>query len=530
MKCEFCSEENAVGSKFCQKCGAKMQDSNEVESVETVETVETVVSNEPDVSNTEAVTTVVPTAPAAKKVFDFKKYLPIGAAALAVLLVLIIVINIFSGGKFNFPKNYVFPVYDSDSGEVVVYSGTKALKDKIDANITDMSINFSCDVLALYSSDKELYCVKSDKVKLASEDVESFAMSIKGEGIVYVNSDDELYIYNCSNGKKTKIADDVKSAGLVISPDGKTVGYVSSDDDKSYVYKGNKSYAVSDSNKIVAVADSAKYIYTYDSESKTLYSVSTNKDKDKVKISMDVELPSITFNKDYSQVMFVSAGKIYFSQNTKDKQNVRTGASFSLVTPEFSDGILNSSYNVKSLLDNLYRIDGDVYHVDNKCETEKIASGSSYVLTKDAGTLFYLKSGDVYKKAVKSSKEPVKLAEDVVSFVASPDGKFIYYRNSDDELWGKKGTSDSKKVADDVYKISMTSANEVLILNDFNSSNSTGTLYSCSNGKDKKRLSDDVKASTFGSLGVFDCYEVNSGDEIDTYARLNGGKFKLLKK
>jgi len=156
--------------------------------------------------------------------------------------------------------------------------------------------------------------------------------------------------------------------------------------------------------------------------------------------------------------------------------------------------------------------DGTVF-IDSKYEASKISGSTSYrnrtSISNDGKSLLYTTtSGNLsIIDPTKPGAERRELAKNVKSFVASNDGKTIYYVNDDDELWCIKGNGKPSKVSDDVsseYLALSYSNNKIFFLVDY-SSRTGGQLYYSDNGGKRTKVSggDDVMRVWSTSANIF---------------------------
>ena len=278
VNCPNCGAAMTYGDSFCENCGVKVEYEAPAES--------------------------------AGKKFDLKsipqKYLKLGIAAVAVILVIAILASLFSGGSKV--HNYALYLKDGElqyaempKGKDVVEVTSKLSDEVSDYYLANAAyylgqyIHMSEDGKKLFYPDKiddgyTLYYrlinnPKKEPVKLESGLEDGYSVNTKGNLVTYVK-DGKLYQHNLK--EKTKIASDVTT--YRVSEDGKTLLYLVWEDGDDagtlYLKKGSK-----DATKLASDVSSIKYV---SEDFKTIMFVKNdsmylkNGNKDVVKIAADV--------------------------------------------------------------------------------------------------------------------------------------------------------------------------------------------------------------------------------------------------
>lgn len=483
MKCNYCGEENGQDNKFCQKCGAQLENEDSAKSKVDVDEIKN--------KSVEII----------KKIPN--KVIGIAVSCIAAILVLVILVNLFKADKYILAENDILSAFDSSSEQTSIVYDTKLISSKIEGEVALTQYSLDGKTAAVSTLEGELYFINKSGISKVADSVKSFVLSQAGQGIVYIDEDDFLFLYSIKDKKSVKIEEDVATKGMCISPDGKTVLYTILDEGEEgessvdlYLYKGKKSDKLGSNLVPIAVSNSAKYVYSYNNENDSLYVSSGTGERTKLAADIGAQF---LFNKDNTQIGFTADGKAYVSVKGGDKVKV-SNSSLSPVLPLATGETLRSnglgtsiSIAVNDLLEMVYMdISGDLYYIDKKGESDKITGNVFSVnMSADGKTLYYLKtSGTLFKTEVKDYSEPLELAEDVARFVITPDGQYAYYIDDSDSLWAKKGKKDAVRIADEVSDLVATSKNTVLFISDY--SNNSGILYSSKNGKGKKQINDDA--------------------------------------
>lgn len=462
-----------------------------------------------------------------------KIFILFGAAALALIILVIgaiIAIGKLSGSSGKFTDYYDAWYDDNNDQTYITYKG-KVFPNYFNgrASLVDAGADYS---IALFMCDDDLYMADSkENLKLVYEDVKYSTISYSGNMIAFVDKDNDLYSYDTKNGRVSHISGDIIQTP-VISPNGKTILYVTEDDGDNilYAYVGKKSFKLSRDVTPIACSDNAKYIYYYDPSKDAVYVSDKNYNTNKLGTGI-IWGSNLVFNNDISKVIFSTNDGLYYSENGGDKVKVYEksvsvtplacykgaaykydyyGQASAFITPFKT---LGSIYFTTS--------DADLIYVDAKHETTKIAGNMyDYDCDKDLKNFFYTNSdGTLYYTKLGSRLDAIKVADDVISFSVGK-GNSVYYLNEDQSLYATKGAGKGKKIADDVETIVVTFDN--ICLYTANSRNNESELYQVT-GTQKKILSDECymvytnPASTIYTTnydpakGSFDLYITGKG-------------------
>lgn len=545
MVCRNCNYDNPEGSAFCQVCGQPL-------SAET-----------PVVQQNAAGPKPLPFG------LDKKKIIGI-VAALAAVIVLIIIISAIasSGSEFIKAEAVINAQYNSEDDETVFTYNSTVLKDKVEGSVSMSAVSADGTHLLCFfeeESDEEsdgttlytLYHVTKSGAKKIAESVRTGSISIDGKRGCYIDEDGVLYSCELGNGKSTKVAEDV-TGSPVMSPDGKTVLYrVTEESDKDeeedededeseaatettiklYAWKNGKEYSLGKNYSGVGVSDNGKYVYIANSKEgkRSLYVTKLGSD-DKVKLEGDYS--SVTFNYDRTEALFTSDGKLYIS--VKGREPVKIG-SIGLPTPLPASGytrLVKTFIKVPVFYQNSDGniVIGFIQKAGKEYEFKRLASNVASFApgypvpiceNVDDKTIYFLKSytkggGDLCKVAVKADAESEELAEDIVLFEMSKSGKTVYALDDDDTLWKISGKK-KDRVSDDVHTFNAFN-DGVLYITEYDSKDYSGELYYSSNGKNKKKIAEEVT----GMLTFID-FSVVSYTNTDGEVYISGKSVKFDK-
>ena len=286
MFCPNCSKELPDGTKFCGSCGTPIAVSQTPMAPAEPEVIEAPVYEAPAYEAPayeapEATTYEAPVAapikPAEKKSVDVmgivnkvkdtvvdtvkkipSKYLKIGAAALVVVLLIVLVSNLFGGEKAPNYGLYLkedeayFTNLNGKAGNMIT---KKALEDYI--------ITQDGKKLFFIDGKGDLYYVKTPGKKEATKldsNVSEFMVSENGKIVIYEKNGD-LYQHNLK--KEEKIAKDVSVEAL--SPDCKII-YYRNDDGDLICWKNGKEEEIDDDVYILHASEDRKTIIYTDGE------------------------------------------------------------------------------------------------------------------------------------------------------------------------------------------------------------------------------------------------------------------------
>ena len=269
MFCPNCRKELPEGTKFCGGCGTPIAVSQAPAAP--AQPVPTSDFAEPVSPMSYEAPVAAPVKPAEKGA-DVKailnnikntvvdtvkkipsKYLKIGAAAVAVVLLIVLVSSLFGGEKA--PN---FALYMKDEEVYFTNLNGKAGKLVTDEEMENYRITMDGKKLFYIDGEGDLYYSKTSNFKKPVEldsKVSQFWVSENGKTVVYKTSSGALYTHNLK--KEEKIA---KYAGdVAVSPDGKIIYFMN--DDGDYVcWKNGKEEEIDDRIDIEYISEDFKTI------------------------------------------------------------------------------------------------------------------------------------------------------------------------------------------------------------------------------------------------------------------------------
>ena len=328
--CQNCGKQISAESVFCEGCGMRINGNDEQASVSAAA---------PVVSEAPSVTAEAPSAaPAVPKVKvpKVKKKLPkkalmFGAIGVAVIAIAVVVILLLNGAKKS-TNNFVMYIKDAEmfvtdlnkGGSAWQVSSQLALGGYSDSE--DMAsagaqikryTQISEDGSLIFYPDKidfdyrgfNLYYRRvnssvEEAVKIDS-DVRQYSINSSATVVTYIKGDDgRLYQYSLSGDTKEKIASDVE--GFMASEDGEKILYFKSEHS---IYVKN---ADGETQKIASDVSDVEYV---SADLTTVYYTRENalykqvEGEDRVKIASDI----------YRIVALYESGEVYYIKNTSEE-------------------------------------------------------------------------------------------------------------------------------------------------------------------------------------------------------------------
>ena len=484
------------------------------------------------------------------KPLPLKKILMIGIPAVIIIIALVIGLSMSGGGSGGSAVKDSISFFSD--GDAVIVSGNNNPKFTIDGKLYTSKLSLDRTkgvVMTDYSnSGGTLWFVTTSKsTKIADDVTYGFAFSDSGNAVAYMTDLDSkngvaaLYLYNTATKKITKLSDEAVLGSVCISPNGKSVGYASDykrDENKMSGYisiDGKIAEKLGDNAFAQAISNGGKYVYyaklSKDSSSASLWVKSGRND---TKLMSEVVDDNFILNMDYSQLIFNIDGKAYVSQNGKEREQIcKSGISVFLM-PHGTQSVYSNGatvYGVSSFKNTLAMSGDGMVYINNKFASAKISgstTSTSYVsVSTDGKTLIYI-SGSGVLASINPSKpdaDKKEIGKKVQSFVASSDGKTVYFVNEDKEMYYSKGGGKAVKVSDDVYSDSLAMSSNgsmVFFLADYSYKNG-GTLYYSSNGSKRTKAADDIVSVWSTPTSIF--YRTV---DSDIYRSNGNAKFTLL--
>jgi hypothetical protein len=523
-KCKNCGAAVPVKTKFCAACGT------EADHTASLETSSTDKANE---------------LKAMALNFNYKKFIKPAIAVVAVLIVAIVAINIFSPDKYEQVKGTVYITQSHDSVIIIpngrsrveieghLISNMRSLDERIAAALINEEYDrFNTDGSALY--------LITDRPQFISNGVYLFWLAASGNAVAYVKERDtaagtaELWLF--SGGKNTRISRDFSlfnSNNFAISPDGKAVAFVTTDGDRhtGVVWNGRLHELGRDITP-VAISNKARFIYYFRNDAFFVQKGTSGDNRERLGDASDVS--TIHANKDLSQIVFTSNARSFISRKGGSRESLSGNVSY-FITPNGTPMQFNTNilfYGISSFANTFYlNRDDSIVYIDRKFETNNVVRNVNFInLARDGKTLTYLSRMSIYKvNGTNANAEPQTIVErGVTSLIATADGKAVFFVNDIDELFYQRGTGRPVMVSNyftnsgRALNIALFQGDTLFFINDdelFSSSGNRARAISGINGS--------VQGVSAGQFAVF----VTSNDDGDTlhYRSTDGNRFELMR-
>ncbi|MBO7397551.1 MAG: zinc ribbon domain-containing protein [Clostridia bacterium] len=497
MYCKHCGAQLPDGSKFCSKCGKSLVD----QAAQAVAGTAAQPAENPYVQQAQPAQHQTPAKEnnpkKGKKVLIAVIVAVLAVALLAGAIALIAsLIGKKSGGNFTVSDKKTY-MLGADGDTLWIFNSgklTEAVKGELYSS-SDYKVAFDAAkekaavlVTLKGGTYKLLYFDGKNVTEVASADDDVFddeiLISSNGEGIAYTfydeNNDPHVYWFN---GKKAeKIAE--YAYATAISPDGKTVCYRKySKVDGSYTsdyrgcyYTGGKEYVIGTNCTAFGVADGAKFVYFFreaDDGSYIVYVQKKDNEDTRVKVgTSDDYVDGCAFNSDYTQAFYQIENKgTYLVKNGEEPVKLTSKAISPLLTNNTvytSDDKADMDYmsiGIKDFEDPnlLWEILDGGYTTRimklTSSGTETVISGDELyhvVLCDDFRTVIYAKDGKLLSfDTGAKNPEPVELLDlsEYSDWNTTNDGRVVFYADSFNDIYAKKGTGKAVKVFEGNEKV-----------------------------------------------------------------------------
>lgn len=527
MFCGKCGQKIEGNDLFCSGCGARVREG-----------------------------AIPPPASAVlKKPGRIGKIIKIAAVCLAVVLVFSLVLSLIPASSPDYipVKNDLWCYYDSVEGQSRIMSGTTQVGDSLEGEAYDFASSLDGSVRIFGTSEGGLFAATPTDLSLITDDVLDAALSADGSAVAYVTQEGILSLYEIGSQAKTQLAEGVLinsyayANSLCISPDGKSVLYlaqVETDEETEevlFLYTEGEVSKIGKALIPVGLSNGGGQIYYYDAAKSGLYATNTKGDTKKISAKVSISEP-IFFNTDMAQIMFLSDAKWYVSIEGGEK--IRLGTEYYDMNPVFSP-YADASTNAGSALSNgqsiqtlrfqnlynqYYTHDETLYYLQKNWTLSKFGTKitNGVQLTEERDMLYYATNNSLYSRGSSTKSERSRITADLAdkeAWAITPDGRGCYYVDESDALWYQSSKDKKVRVADDVYDVYVTHDGSALFLADYGSG--VGTLYGCTNGKNKKLLFEDCSRIDLYTNGTV-LYVKNDGDEYSIYAAEKGLDFENI--
>lgn len=497
MKCQNCGTINASDDKFCMNCGSVLIGKVNVHTKKSAsQSLSLVLKSKLLISG-------------------------IVAALLTVFILIPTLVDIMESSQYMIGEDQLRILYNEEDEIIVITPNEEIIRTGDYSH--DIKVSLEGNTMAyltdLTESGYTLYVISKDVKQKVSDDVKAFEISLDGSRVAYIiNSDGtngELYVYDVNKEARTRISKDVYETRFKISPDGKTISYISSfegieEDFSRFISKNGKTGEPVGKNQFpVAISNDAKIDYYLDIDwEDQIFTVMVASDEDSVKLGQGDSFGRSIFTNDFSEFMYELDGKTYIIKNGSEKVKVSNDLIAQAILPKDVRMIKlwEDEYilGINSFVGKYFKDSDSIYYLNEALETEKVVSkiDHAYQLSLDGKSLIYIDSRSRLQKLDLRKKEiqDEELAEEVKSFIASTDLKSIYYVNEEEELHYISSNSKSQKVADDAdRRMELINDKTLYLLKDY--SNEVGDLYQSVKGSKAEKVKGVVEVNAFISTG-----------------------------
>ncbi|WP_462405828.1 TolB-like translocation protein [Gracilibacillus sp. Marseille-QA3620] len=303
---------------------------------------------------------------------------------------------------------------------------------------------------------------EKDSEKVASNVLEESASYIDGKGLMFVDDDYSLYLYE--DGEKQKIANNVsdKSITYGLSDNSDTIAYLSDEDDLYAIFNGKDKIKVASGISYYKISSDGEHIY-YTNEKDDLYCFSSDKQKDKIAS----EVIYYDISDDGNKIVIYTGGNDLYIRDIEEEDKKK------IISDEeiyYYNMIIDNNGDLAYLTD--YDDDdkkGELYFKYRNGISHRIASDVSYFHKQDDSFYVLDVDGNLCVKDIGSKKSKRKLAEEVHKFYVV--GEQVYYIDGDDNLFSIKNGK-KEKIGVDIsqgeynYQVSTLGENIVFLTKD----------------------------------------------------------------
>lgn len=379
---------------------------------------------------------------------------------------------------------------------------------KIDSDVRSYTVNASATLITyIKGEEKSLYQYKigkDSKDKIASE-VKRFEVSDNGKKIVFINSENSIYL-KYAGKEKEKIAGDV-SAFKYVNKNFTTIYYIKDDTMYKQDMGADRVKIAHNVRNVIKIYDSGEIYYlTSETEKTHCYSLCFYNGIEEIEIT-DAFVDYYSYATDVPVIAYTAYrdSKLSIFGNYENYIAVKNNANFVEQEKEATNFTINSAgtdvYYIDKNIDN--KNYGTLYHISitndivSKAEAYDSDVYIYYCNFVNTTGIKYFKDyrdnngGELY---INKNKIDHDVKENYVT--VCPNVNRIFYitdYNNDKEYYTLKVYDGKKsvKIADNVHSHFTTPDGKVFYLYDYSLSYYKGELYVWSNGKTRK-IDDDV--------------------------------------
>lgn len=476
----------------------------------------------------------------AKSVIRNKKLMLGIGAALLLLVTVILIIAVPKDKQGYTPAVSTIRWYYKDAtNETYIAADGKIASYTFSGQFGGYSVSLDGTVRTAKSDSGALYMISAKKTVKIAAFADSYTMSQSGNSVAYTDEEGRLVLY--SSGAATVVSEE-KIFDYKLSPDGKVMVYAYEDGENDLVlckYENGRSVHIGDGVMPVSVSDDGRYIYAYNTGG-ALYCYA---DEWRKKISTEV-MPYFFTNTDGSELgFFTSSSVAYVSLEGGDAHKLFTsGIEHNGYVYPVTDAHFDASWRtvanayttcvetgMKSFALSYLSQAGSIYYIDENYNGIPAAAdaktGSERTALIYGDKIVYLNaSGELYRLDMNSASSGKLISEDVIAYSSTPDGAYVYFIDSQNDVWVYDGKK-SKKIAEGGSALYAAKSGVMLMLTDFDYETG-GTLCYSEKGGNKHSISDGVMTVSVGAKSVE--YTKSEDGAYKVYSSPSGKKFELI--
>lgn len=451
--------------------------------------------------------------------FDAKKLVPIIIAVVAVMVVAVVIIlavNALSTPKeaFVVPEADMWFEYVKEDDESILLRDGAATDITVNGETSYVRYSLDGRTMAYLDENGTLYAVYDGEENRIKKNVVSFRLSADGSTVAYVNSKDELVLFDLKTEDEEVVTEDIYSSDYALSPNGRSVLYAEGDEEEYsvFVYVNGEVTELENGEGClpVGIADKAKYVYYADEDGALCVKFGK---KDAVKLAKEYDdEEDVLLNADHTQIMYqVNEDTVYVSiQGGDDVKLTSEGIGYmaGLENAYTTMGTVATTLPIRDIRGQ-YFIDGenDLRYIEKDLSTTTVDQDITALKVTDTLSMVYYvdEDGGLYR-GKGGSEDFERIARDVVKFDITSDGKSCYYLDDEDALIYVDKKGEDNKIAEDVESFCITPDDYVLYLTDYEGDGSlipTGKLYGSRNGKDGEQIAKDVVSVSTTATGAY---------------------------
>ncbi|MDR2532582.1 MAG: zinc ribbon domain-containing protein [Oscillospiraceae bacterium] len=483
---------------------------------------------------------------------DIKKVAIIAGAAVVALIALIVLLIALSPSQYQTFKGIVH-IEQLDYETLMVFPHGKTGV-KIIGELEDFERSLDGTKAAMlvdedymgYEFGYTLYHIGS-RVEIVAEDVRDFWLSANGNTIAYTKyeaDDDAGELFLWDGGNPRKISNDFALSwwsmspayNCVISPDGKTVGFVAEKSEDTLIgiiWNNGKENELGRDFIPLAVSNNARYIYynriSTSNDGGTTVSLNVQRGtNESTRQRLGDNAYLVAFNNDLSQVVFTRDSRSFISNKGREPVSLSGTVDGFIMPANTRESYVSGAviYGVRSFVNTFY-YNGAIIRINNsRFETDSVMRGVGYAhLANDGKTLTYSRNNSIFKvNGTASNPNPIELVgDDVWNFIPTNDGSAIFFVDSHRDLNYQRGTSRANTIAYSFAgNLALYKGNTLFYIQENELFSSTGRNGTKINGLNADILNVYANASGVYARGL-------DGGEYIVYRSTDGKRFTEIK-